>query len=394
MLVSPVHRSNCSTVYDPDAADWTIRPLHTLLDDTRSFFHVRLAGEPVLTEYDVTDDYLRLMGAYVSEGCVGKTLTDGTPSVLRITQKNEGRLQEVMDDLHNDSSGLEEWADGEDISICRFSYVHDEDWRADPCQENIWTIANVPLASRLASECGHGSHMKRLPLWTTRLSRRQAEVLLDAMCKGAGHQRKHSRTYYTAFKRLADDVQALCVHAGIVSQVRGPYPDKRRPESRMYHVYIGEGSNVGHVQFKSEDSRNFDIEHVRGRIVCFTVPNEVLVTRRNGKVAIQGNTKHGAHLVRLLRMGREILETGEVHVWRGGPDGPNDREDLLAIRNGAWSYDWLVDWAEAEDKALQDLYRQRKYVVPGQPDRKGIDKLVVGLVEKALARVRAFEESP
>jgi len=95
--------------------------------------------------------------------------------------------------------------------------------------------------------------------------------------------------------------------------------------------------------------------------------------------------KHGAHLARLLRMGREILETGEVHVWRGGPDGPNDREELLAIRNGAWDFDSLVEWAEAEDKALHDLYKQRRYVVPGQPDRKGIDKLVMGLVEKALS---------
>lgn len=383
MLVSPVRRNrdnNFSTAYDPEAADWTIRPLHSLVDDTRSFFHVRLAGEPVITEYDVTDDYLRLLGAYVSEGCVGKNHADGTPSVLRITQKNEGRLQEVMNSLHKDSSGLEGWAEGEGISICRFSHVHDEDWRTEPCEEIIWTVANVPLASRLAAECGHNSHMKRLPPWTVNLSRRQAEILLDAMCKGDGHQRKHSRTYYTASKRLADDVQALCVHAGIVSQVWGPYHDKRRPESRMYHVYIGEGPNVGHVQFKSENSRNLDIEQVRGRIVCFTVPNEVLVTRRNGKVAIQGNTKHGAHLVRLLRMGREIMATGKVHVWRGGIDA----EEILEIRRGAWEYDYMVDWAETEDRALQALYREGKYVVPKQPDRNAIDKLVISLIETAL----------
>jgi hypothetical protein len=387
MLVSPAHRNkdnNFSTTYDGVAADWTIQPLHALLDDTRSFFHVRLAGEPTTVEYDVTDDYLRLMGAYVSEGCVGKTHTDGTPSVLRITQKDEGRLQEIMDNLYNDHSGLSEWAEGEGISIRRFSHLHDEDWRSEPCLEIIWTIANVPLAARLAAECGHGSHMKRLPLWTVNLSRRQAEVLLDAMCKGDGHQRKHSRTYYTVAKRLADDVQALCVHAGIVSQVWGPYPDKRRPDSRMYHVYLGEGPSVGHVQFKSENSRNLDIEQVRGRIVCFTVPNEVLVTRRNGKVAIQGNTKHGAHLVRLLRMGREIMETGKVHVWRGAGDGPNDREELLAIRRGAWEYDKLVEWAEAEDKALQTMYKQREYVVPGSPNRVALDKLVVDLVQEAL----------
>lgn len=98
------------------------------------------------------------------------------------------------------------------------------------------------------------------------------------------------------------------------------------------------------------------------------------------------DTKHGCHLVRLLRMGREILETGKVHVWRGAgvSDGPNDREELLAIRRGAWKYDDLVEWAETEDKALQTMYKQREYVVPGQPDRPALDKLTVDLVSEAL----------
>jgi hypothetical protein len=96
------------------------------------------------------------------------------------------------------------------------------------------------------------------------------------------------------------------------------------------------------------------------------------------------DTKHGAHLVRLLRMGREIMETGKVNVWRGAGSGPNDREELLAIRGGSWDYDQLIEWATTEDKALQDLYKQKQYVVRGAPDRKGIDKLIVSMVEESL----------
>jgi hypothetical protein len=92
------------------------------------------------------------------------------------------------------------------------------------------------------------------------------------------------------------------------------------------------------------------------------------------------DTKHGAHLVRLLRMAREILETGKVNVWRGDID----RDDLLGIRNGAWTYDALVEWADAEDKALHEMYNQRKYVVAKQPDRNAIDALVMGMVEEFL----------
>jgi predicted nucleotidyltransferase len=97
------------------------------------------------------------------------------------------------------------------------------------------------------------------------------------------------------------------------------------------------------------------------------------------------DTKHGGHLFRLLKMCREILETGQVHVWRGpGAGSPNDAEEIRAIRDGAWTYDQLVEWAEREDAALQEIYAQRQYVVPRAPDRERIDRLCIDLVETAL----------
>lgn len=65
------------------------------------------------------------------------------------------------------------------------------------------------------------------------------------------------------------------------------------------------------------------------------------------------DTKHAMHLVRLLRMGREILTTGEVLVKRP------DAQELLDIRNGAWSYEEILKWAEAEDKLIRgELYNK------------------------------------
>jgi hypothetical protein len=92
------------------------------------------------------------------------------------------------------------------------------------------------------------------------------------------------------------------------------------------------------------------------------------------------DVKHGAHLYRLLKMCREILETGQVHVWRGD----RDAEEILAIRRGDWPYDRLVQWAKDEDLALGRLYDQKAYVVPHTPDRDAIDALCVSLVEAAL----------
>lgn len=93
------------------------------------------------------------------------------------------------------------------------------------------------------------------------------------------------------------------------------------------------------------------------------------------------DTKHGAHLVRLLRMGREIVETGQVHVWRGD----RDADELRAIRAGAWSYEDLVAWAEAETAAVRTIARP---AVPEQPDHEALDALVVELHRRALAGER------
>lgn len=86
--------------------------------------------------------------------------------------------------------------------------------------------------------------------------------------------------------------------------------------------------------------------------------------------------KHAMHLVRLLRMCREILTQGHVIVKRP------DREELLAIRNGAWAYDQLVEWAEQEDAELTEIAKQS--VLPRMPDRELLDLHCKLMVERML----------
>jgi hypothetical protein len=97
------------------------------------------------------------------------------------------------------------------------------------------------------------------------------------------------------------------------------------------------------------------------------------------------DTKHGAHLVRLLRMGREIVEEGAVHVWRGG----RDAEELRAVRQGAWSYDRLVGWAEAEAATLRALVKEGRCAVPTKPDEDALNGLCVGILEDAISAAQA-----
>lgn len=89
------------------------------------------------------------------------------------------------------------------------------------------------------------------------------------------------------------------------------------------------------------------------------------------------DTKHGMHLVRLLRMGREILEGKGVIVKRP------DAQELLEIRNGAWEYEKLVEYAKNEQKVMDELYKTSK-AIPMEPDRNLLDDLCQILVESHL----------
>jgi len=102
--------------------------------------------------------------------------------------------------------------------------------------------------------------------------------------------------------------------------------------------------------------------------------------RAEGEARFGYDVKHGAHLYRLLKMCREILVAGEVHVWRGDLDA----NVIHAIRGGEWTYDRLVGWARDADAELGEIYSSRRYVVPDAPDPGAVDALCVELVERAL----------
>ncbi len=87
--------------------------------------------------------------------------------------------------------------------------------------------------------------------------------------------------------------------------------------------------------------------------------------------------KHASHLVRLLRMCRELLAEHVLRVRRP------DADELRAIRDGAWSYNELVAHADAENEELLALAEQS--TLPRAPDSTALNALCVEMTEIALA---------
>lgn len=89
------------------------------------------------------------------------------------------------------------------------------------------------------------------------------------------------------------------------------------------------------------------------------------------------DTKHAGHLVRLLTCCEQTLKTGEFKVKR------EDREFLLAIRNGMWSYEELIEFAEKQNKICEELYYSCN-ILPKEPSRKEIEKICISIIEESL----------
>lgn len=96
--------------------------------------------------------------------------------------------------------------------------------------------------------------------------------------------------------------------------------------------------------------------------------------RRELEVKSGYDTKHASHLVRLMRMGYEIMTEGEVIVKRP------DREELLSIKNGAWSYEKVMEYADQMQVKLDEVYKSS--FLPKSVDHAALNKLYHRLSEE------------
>lgn len=83
------------------------------------------------------------------------------------------------------------------------------------------------------------------------------------------------------------------------------------------------------------------------------------------------DTKHAMHLIRLMRMGVEVLEHGDLRVRRP------DATELAAIRDGALSYDALHTMATDLQQRMTIAAAQTQ--LPDDVDRAAVDRLALQL---------------
>ena len=238
-------------------------------------------------------------------------------------------------------------------------------------------IINKQWINKLLKDCDCLKN-KHIPKYMLEASVNDQKTLIDALLGGDGTKRKFEETYiyYSSLEKLANDVQILAFRAGYLTSLYGPYLYKKNTDKQtiIYQVFINKNPNQTKQIVRSNSIKKEYVDNKR--VVCFSVPNSTLITRRDGHIALQGNCKHAMHCIRLCRMCLEILETGKVLVKRP------DAEELIAIRTGSkdYSYDQFVDEVSSLETKIKLAYD--KSMLPKEVNSKKINDFSINLTEE------------
>lgn len=94
------------------------------------------------------------------------------------------------------------------------------------------------------------------------------------------------------------------------------------------------------------------------------------LNHRNSKKDTLHLNKHAMHLIRLLIMGTELLEGKGINTYRG-----DDREFLLNIRNGKYSYEEIFEMVNKHEKEFK--YASDNTTLPNKPNYHKVEELAM-----------------
>ena len=281
-------------------------------------------------------DYLEFVGYYLSEGGLQrgeKNAISGEKAIncVHITQKEDSPYFESMK---------------KSIYSISSSITDSEDRRSSP---SCWQfrINDCKLAREIAKNYGDYSNSKHIPKWILDLPCSELKVLLDALIKGDGNFRstksgKERYKYTTVSKQLADAVQEIVLKMGYDPKIKTCIY-KNPKHQKKYIIFWSE--KIKEDNCRAVKDRNIFKQEYDGKVWCFTVKNSFFVTRRNGKIAIHGNSGKVLALSNEFEfINQEILDGLMINNALLNGEGPCFHPDVEILTENGWKhYDEVAD---------------------------------------------------
>lgn len=209
-------------------------------------------------------------------------------------------------------------------------------------------------------------YIHRHPLFEQLRSRREifsSQAAADAFAGYAFDQLKRMEAF---------DLERMDEYEGLSNAIRSRGP--------LTEVLEADAAKLRHI------SRDWSIPHedlVRFRKVHRQHFSGYMGEKRKAMVRkYQYDVKNAAHLIRLLRMGAEFLETGRLAVFR-----THDAEELKVIKRGGWTLDQVK--AEAERLFAVVTEARQRSPLPAEPDELQANRLLIAMHQAVLDIERA-----
>jgi hypothetical protein len=280
--------------------------------------------------------YLKVLGYVVSEGCIYENFENGRYDAQVLLS------QLTSSDCYKDMrKSFESFADKLNKKCDSYLNIEGSRYLKNiPKEKWEGKIHGKDLTQFFKQEIGVNnstlSEDKHLPRWVLDLKPELLEIILNSLMLGNSSKyetNSKSFKYSTTSKQLADDVYELVYKCGFVPNICTS--TAKKSDDRIVTEYIvlwsdTEYDNESLIYTGKKYSENKDgvgtVEEVDydGIVWCFEVPTGLFITRRNGKITIQGNSKYAQadNMINPLTI-----------VKIGSADYKATRADLEAWRN-------------------------------------------------------------
>lgn len=221
--------------------------------------------------YDISwSDWCAFMGIYLSDGYTSKHNISGQPVSVKVTQskKKNGEKWELIKELFDFAF--------EKVGYRLYEYKGDRKGSYD------FVISSSPLAEYLYP-LGN-SYTKHIPAEIKDSSPEHLQTFLDWYIMGDGHRvSKTSWSITTGSKQMVDDLQEIALKLGYYASA------SQNATGNNWRVRISNGKE-GYAK-ELDKRRGWHEVDYTGVIWCPSVPNGLMITRRNNKPCISGNSE-------------------------------------------------------------------------------------------------------
>ena len=253
---------------DESCNEWSLSSIDNFMDGHSFSIEIPVASQMNDNkDIDLSDDWIKLSAWLITEGHfrVFKTSKSG----INIYQNEGPQAEEIKQILEN--LGLEysvsigKYA-GKDFTIRGKTYTTKKD------------CVRFYIKEKSAKEVRKVITSKLIPSIFFDMSQRQFELFLETMIKGDGsYNGPNTVEYYSASKELIEQLQILCF-------LNGRRTNLKTKDGRNYRLQIT-GRNTVTVA-----NKNLSYIPYNGKTWCVSTTNGTIVVRRNGKIAVVGNS--------------------------------------------------------------------------------------------------------